>query len=80
MTEVAQGQVALVIGALERECKFHRDDDDEEYIVKTAPYVTSCQHVHDWGWTIYWYLEDGTLHVNAEESQRVRLMPMEPEH
>jgi hypothetical protein len=77
MTDVAQGQVAFVIGSLERECKF--DQDDEEYIVVVAPYVTTCQHVQDWGWAIYWYLEDGTLHVGAEESQRIRLMPLEPE-
>jgi len=77
ITEAAQGQVAVVIRSLEQECKFDRDD--EEYIVERAPYVTTCQHVQDWGWTIYWYLEDGAIHVKAEGSKRSRLMPRLPE-
>ncbi len=73
MTEVSQDQVAVVIEALTRDCKFV--PDEEEYILQESPYVMACEHVDGWGWSVWWFLQDGVIYVNATESKRVRLMP-----
>jgi hypothetical protein len=73
MPEVSQDQVAVVIEALTRDCKF--EPDEEKYILEEWQYVTACEHVDGWGWSVWWYLEDGVIYVNAEVSKRVRLMP-----
>ncbi len=73
MTEVSQDQVAAVIEALTQNCKF--EGDEEQYILQESQYVTACEHVDGWGWSVWWYLQDGVIFVNADVSKRVRLMP-----
>jgi hypothetical protein len=73
MSEPARDQVAVVIQALERDCEFN--SDAEEYILEVSPYVVACEHVQGWGWTVFWYREEGSIIVQAEPSVRVVLKP-----
>ncbi len=72
MPERAQDQVAVVIRALEM-CEF--EPDPAEYILQVHQYVSACEHVEGWGWSLSWYMEDGSIYVNAAPSTRIRLWP-----
>ena len=73
MIESARDQVAVVIQALERDCEFN--PDPEQYVLETSHYVVACEHVQGWGWTVFWYREEGSIVVQAEPSVRIRLKP-----
>ncbi len=74
MADVARAQVAAVIQSLEENCDFQADE--AEYIIQVSRYITACEHVQGWGWSILWYLEDGNkIVVRAERSIRIQLMP-----
>ncbi len=76
MSERAQGQVAVVILALQQNCEFQ---PSEEYILHTAPHLFACEHVEEWGWSVSWYQEDdGVIFVQSAPSVRVTLKPKNP--
>jgi hypothetical protein len=72
MPESARDQVAVVIQSLEHECKF--EPDPAEYILQVSHSITACEHVEGWGWSVFWYVQDGVIVVNAERSTRIRLV------
>jgi hypothetical protein len=69
MSERAQGQVAVVILALEQDCEFK---PSEAYIVQTWDYIVACEHVEGWGSSVFWHCEDGKLFVGAAPSVRIQ--------
>ena len=73
MPEKVRDQVAVVIRSLEQECGF--DPDPALYILEIHQYVTACEHVAGWGWSVFWYQEDAVIVVNAERSTRIPLIP-----
>jgi hypothetical protein len=72
MPERAKDQVAVVIQSLEQKCKF--EPDESEYILQLDRYITACEHVEGWGWSVFWYQEDDVIVVNAAPSTRIRLI------
>ncbi len=72
LPERAQDQVAVVIQSLENECRF--DPDPAQYILQVAKYISFCEHVEGWGYSISWYQEAGVLVVNAAPSTRIQLV------
>ena len=73
MPDSARDQVAVVIQSLEQKCKF--EPDPAEYILEVHLYISACEHVEGWGWSVFWYQEDDVIVVNAAESTRIRLLP-----
>jgi hypothetical protein len=73
MPESVREQVAVVIQSLEQKCKF--EPDPAEYILEVHLYISACEHVEGWGWSVFWYAEDGVIVVNAERSIRSQLIP-----
>ncbi len=74
MTERARDQVAVIILALQQNCKF---EPPEDYILEIAPHLFACEHVEEWGWSVSWYLEDdGVIYVLAAPSTRLQLRPI----
>jgi hypothetical protein len=65
-------QIAVVIRSLEQECEFN--PDPAEYILQVNQYISFCEHVEGWGWSVSWYQEDGVIVVNAERSSRIPLI------
>ena len=65
-------QIAVVIRSLEQECEFN--PDPAEYILQVIQYISFCEHVEGWGWSVSWYQEDGVIVVNAERSSRIQLI------
>jgi len=68
----ARDQIAVVIRSLEQECEFN--PDPAEYILQVNQYISFCEHVEGWGWSVSWYQEDGVIVVNAERSSRIPLI------
>lgn len=75
MSERAKDQVAVVIKSLSENCKF--EPDPAEYILQVNQYISACEHVEGWGWSVLWYREDGVLVVNAAKSMRIALRPVD---
>ncbi len=74
--EISQAQLASVIQALEWDCAFNADP--EQYILEINDYVTACEHVDGWGWSLFWYREGDVIYVQAAPSVRVPLQPKHP--
>jgi hypothetical protein len=73
MPERVRDQVAVVIRSLEQKCKF--EPDPAEYILQVHLYISACEHVEGWGWSVLWYREESVIVVNAERSIRSPLIP-----